>query len=132
MARVLVAVPDPLDLEHGGQPLQLDEFVTIRVVGRVMRGVVPLPRTALREGDKAWVCKGDVLDIRPVDVAWSGRDTVYVSSGLEPGDLVVTTDISGPVQGMRLRIEGRDSALAPPKAVKKANSTNDAEVRHAG
>ena len=52
--------------------------------------------------------------MRTVTIAWGENDTVYISSGLAEGDLVVTTDIPGPVRGMALRLEGRDDALIAP------------------
>ena len=81
-----------------------------------MNNVVPVPRSALREGDKVWICgKDGTLDVRTVAVAWSEDEVVYVASGIEPGELVVTTDVAGAVHGMALRIEGRDEALVEPE-----------------
>lgn len=117
MAQVIISVPRPLDSADGAPPLQLDEYVTARITGKTMKAVVPVPRSALREGDKVWICgAGDKLDVREVAVAWSEDDVVYVSSGIKPGELVVTTDVAGAVHGMALRIEGRDEALVAPSA----------------
>ena len=116
MAQVIISVPHPLD-SSGGAPLQLDEFVTARITGKPMTNVVPVPRSALREGDKVWICGADnKLDVRKVTVAWSEDEVVYVSSGIKTGELVVTTDVAGAVHGMVLRIEGRDEALIGPKS----------------
>lgn len=122
MAKVIVAVSDPLGLEDDAAPLQLNEYVSVRVQGKTLTGVIPVPRSALREGDKVYIYKDGTLDIRTIVAAWSEDDTVYVSSGLTPGELVITNDIPGPVRGMALRVEGRDEALAAPAA----------EATHAG
>lgn len=105
MALVLISVPDPLGLAGGEPPLLLDEYVTVRITGRVIPDVVPLPRSALREDAKVWIDQNGKLDIRPVAVAWRERDTVYLSSGVEPGEMIVLTDISGATQGMALRVQ---------------------------
>ncbi len=112
MARVLISVPDPLGLERGGSPLLLDEYVGVRVTGETMRGVVALPRTALREGRAVWLYDQGLLRIRPVTVAWADEDTAYVCGGIEPGERVVTSDISSPVEGMALRLSGDDASGA--------------------
>ena len=116
MAQVLISVSDPLGLERGGNPLLLDEYVTVRVTGRVVQGVVALPRACLREGKDVWVFDGGELRIRAVTVAWSDADTVYLSQGLEAGERVVTTDIATAVEGMKLRLKGADATSAQPES----------------
>lgn len=120
MARVLVSVPDPLDLEEAGRrhPLVLDAYVRVEIKGRTLPDVVKVPRGALRDGSRIWVMTPDgALDIRPVDVLWSGNDDVYVSDGLKDGELMITSDLAAPVQGMALRrhksADGDATAEAP-------------------
>ncbi|MBU1002983.1 MAG: efflux RND transporter periplasmic adaptor subunit [Proteobacteria bacterium] len=108
MARVLISIPDPLGLKDDDQPLVLNEYVSVRITGPTINGVVSLPREALREGTLVWVATGDTLDIRPVTVAWSDSDTIHITSGLTPGERVITTDIASPVQGMSLRVQGKE------------------------
>lgn len=105
MARVLISVPDPLGLTDGGQPLVLNEYVSARITGPRFPNVIALPREALREGNSVWVANGTGLDIRPVTVGWSDADKVYITAGLEHGDMIVTSGIASPVQGMTLRLE---------------------------
>ncbi len=107
MARLLIAVRDPLDLgsaSHDPRPLILDSYVRAAVEGRELPGVVEVPRTALRDEDRVWVMGRDgLLDIREVELAWTGDGKVYVSEGLSDGDLLVTSDLAAPVEGMALR-----------------------------
>lgn len=107
MARVLVTVQDPLDLNatpENRRPLLLGSFVRIEVNGKNVPEVAKIPRTALRDGARVWVMTNDnTLDIRSVEVAWSENDYVYVSAGLSPGDALVVSDLAAPVQGMSLR-----------------------------
>lgn len=110
MARLLVAVADPL---HLSAPLQerrvliLGAYVRVEIKGRKLEKVVRVSRTALREGDSVWVMKPDqTLDIRQVRIEWSGNEYVYVSEGLRDGDILITSDLGAPVQGMALRTAG--------------------------
>jgi len=112
MARVLISVPDPLGLGRGGRPMLLDEYVTVRVTGDVVRDVVALPRAALREGAYVWIFEAGKLRIRPVIVAWSDADMVYVSDGVTSGERIVVTDIATPVEGMSLRLQDAEAGHA--------------------
>jgi len=116
MARLLVEVPDPLALrkENRGLPaLLLDAYVRVEIEGEELSGVVPVARTELRDGDVAWVMTADrQLDIRPLQVAFRGRDEVLVSGGLKEGELLVTSSLATPVTGMTLRLAGDDASEA--------------------
>lgn len=106
LARVLVAVPDPLGLDDGavGQPaLLLGAFVRVQLIGREIEGVV-VDRALLRDGGNVWLMDAeDTLEIRAVRIGYRGRDSVVVTAGLTGGERVVSSDLSTPVEGMSLR-----------------------------
>ncbi len=125
MAMLLVAVEDPLCLQCGaGRELILDSYVRVEIDGNELDNVAKVPRTALHDGDFIWVMKVEeavnektgekeeqkTLDIRRIETAWSDNDYVYVSEGVENGDLLVTSNIGAPVQGMALRTAKRDKS----------------------
>jgi len=107
LARVLVAVDDPLDLKkppEQREPLLLDAFVEVRMRGRRLEEVATVPRQALRQGDSVWImAPDDTLEIRSVSPAWKGPQTVYVRGELRAGERLVVSRIPTPVQGMQLR-----------------------------
>lgn len=111
MARLLVRVPDPLALESGDPdvpPLLLGSFLRADITGRTLEGVVALERAWLRDNDRVWVMNDEHrLEIREVDVVLRSAGTVYVRDGLADGERVVTSSITVPADGMRLRL--RDS-----------------------
>jgi hypothetical protein len=119
LASLLVAVDDPLDLEGdppGRRRLMLDDYVRAEIDGRTLEGVVRIERTALREGRRVWVMTADdALEIRPVEIAWSDAETVFVAEGLADGERLVTSDLGAPVEGMALRTasEAPDAPVAP-------------------
>lgn len=105
MAQVLVAVDDPLALADDAKPpLLAGSYVRAVIAGRTMASVLALPRELVRDGSTVWVMTDDGrLDIRPIDVVYRGRQVVFIASGLEAGEQVVTTDLPAPVPGMSLR-----------------------------
>jgi RND family efflux transporter MFP subunit len=112
MARVLVAVDDPLNIAHPEQPtpmLLLGSFVRVAFAGRALEQVAVLERKLLHEGDHVWLMDAeDRLEIRPVTVAFRGEDEVLISEGLAAGERLVTSSLAAPVAGMPLKLAGAE------------------------
>lgn len=112
MARVLVAVPDPLlTQEPNGSPsiLLLGSYVRVQIDGPVLDKVVGLDRRLLRDGDNVWIMNSDnALEIRPVSVAFRAAESVLIAGGLEPGEKIVVTDLPAAVEAMPLRLADSD------------------------
>ena len=67
---------------------------------------------ALQTDDTVLVANDDrELEIRTVEVLRAEPRTVYIASGLEDGELVVTTSIDAPIPGTRLSIAGETPAV---------------------
>jgi len=103
--RVIVRVDDPLDQTHKtGHELTVGSYVTVKITGQTLKDVVTIPRSAVRDDNTVWVMTGEnTLDIRPVEIIFTNRDDAVVGDGLEHGELIVTSSISGSAQGMKLR-----------------------------
>jgi RND family efflux transporter MFP subunit len=108
LAKLIVEVDDPTCLkpENAGLPhLLLNSYLRAHIEGRVLENVASVSRDFLRENDSLWIMTSEgTLDIRPVEIAWRGRRDVLVGLGAAPGESLVTSDLSIPVQGMKLRI----------------------------
>ena len=109
MARVVVGVADPYNLQRGGdskrQDLEIGMFVDVEIIGKTLSGVFAVPRSALRDGDTVWKMDEEGrLRVTPVTVVRRERDTVILRDGFEEGDMVVLTNISGAAEGMQLRL----------------------------
>ena len=109
MAQILVEVDDPLALSSTGKPegaLLLGSFVHVDIEGSRLQGVFAVGREAIRDGRFVWLMSNKgTLVIRKVDIAWRGRETIFVGGGLQEGDRIVTSGIAAPVEGMALVTE---------------------------
>jgi RND family efflux transporter MFP subunit len=114
MARILATVKDPLGLKDSGQktrPLLIGEYVRVEIEGSPLSQVFRIPRIALRDNDTIWVVGDDsTLDIRPVTTIWRDTQTVFLDQGLDPGDRVIVSDLAAPVAGMKIQMEGAETA----------------------
>ncbi|MFO7494514.1 MAG: efflux RND transporter periplasmic adaptor subunit [Desulfobacterales bacterium] len=118
MARVLVAVPDPLDRRHPAEdrlPLLIGDYVRVEIQGHRIDGVYRIPRSALRDNTRVWVVTDQArLSVRPVELAWRDAESVLVRSGLQPGDQLIVSDLPAPVDGMAVRIKSDGADGTPP------------------
>jgi len=106
MAGVIVLVPDPLGLHQTGKvgQLLLDDHVELKMMGQTLDNVFLLPRAFLRDGNTVWIYNNGRLKIKTVTLAWKEDGVVYVSSGINQDDMIITSDLAAPVKGMALQI----------------------------
>lgn len=107
MARLLVAVPDPLGLQGDGlQALLLGAYVSVGIEGRTVPGAVALPSSLVQaDGTVRVITPENRLEIRPVTVLHRDRERAVIGDGLRAGERVVVTSLTGAVEGMPLRVE---------------------------
>jgi RND family efflux transporter MFP subunit len=125
-SRALFAVAridDPYALNSPGrEPLRIGTFVNASIQGRAMPGLVALPRYVLRAGDMvAVVDDNKLVRNRKVTTLRAGGDFIYVSSGLENGDLVILTALDSALTGAEVAVvstigsaELRRQQIEPP------------------
>ena len=108
MARIMIAVKDPLDLkspESNLPPLLIGEYVRVAIEGPEIEGIIALPRSALRDGKNIWIAgNDDRLDIRSVNIVWRGEATVLVRDGVTDGERIIITDLATPIQGIYVMV----------------------------
>ncbi|WP_321495374.1 efflux RND transporter periplasmic adaptor subunit [uncultured Desulfobacter sp.] len=111
MAGVIIRVDDPLGLgpSKGRPAMLLDDHVEAIIEGQAFDDVFALPRTLIREDSSLWIYKDGHLEIRKVAPVWIENDRVFIQSGLFPGDLVVSSELSAPVEGMALTLASKGS-----------------------
>jgi len=123
LARLLVAVKDPLDLQKTAnpQPLLLGEYVRVEIEGREVKDVYRIPRAALRNDSQIWLADdNDMLKIQQVETVWRQENSVLIKNDLGPGARLIISDLAAPVDGMQLRLQER-----PPTAEPKNPEKND-------
>ncbi|MCG8551038.1 MAG: efflux RND transporter periplasmic adaptor subunit, partial [Desulfobacterales bacterium] len=110
MAGVIIRVDDPLGLgpAKGRAPMLLDDHVEALIEGHTFDKTFSVPRTLVREDSSVWIYNDGHLEIRKVAPVWIENDRVFIQSGLSPGDLVISSDLPAPVQGMALTLALRE------------------------
>ncbi len=109
LAKILIEVPDPLNLEtlqDNSQPdLLLGAFVECQIPTKEIRDVIRLEREYIRKNNTVWVMQDNALSIRDVDIIFLDEKYVYIQSGVNDNDSIVVSDLSRVRDGAELRLQ---------------------------
>ena len=106
-AQILIRIVDPLLLSHDNNSaapkIMVNDYLQARIEGREINRVVSLDRRLLRKGDNVWLMdEQDRFAVRSVNVIFRDSKRVLVDRGLNPGERIITSDLSTPVEGVAL------------------------------
>ena len=80
------------------------------MLGEELADVIVVPRGALRDNDTVWIADHENrLHIRAVDIIRRERDEILVQAGLQAGEQVILTGLTGAAEGMLLRPNLREA-----------------------
>ena len=136
MARVLVAIDNPLDLtpgeangpaKMGDQCILLGCYAKVEIQAGKQDDVYLVSRSAVREGDRLWLVDADNnLVFRHADVIWRRQTDMLVRCDVKSGEKLVVSRLSSPLNGTKVRV--MDPA-ATQAATTSRPTTQPAEVR---
>ena len=89
----------------GGFRLRPGMFVTIKIKGKAVDQAFVLPRYVVYPGDFVYTLEDGKLKIKDVNVLRSYKDSVIVTEGISEGDQIISTPLSGAVDGMSVRLK---------------------------
>lgn len=104
MARILVAVEDPLGLlSKDRPPLLLGSYVRVEIEAGRLEGVLSIPRVALHEGNRLWMVGPDNrIRIAEPEVLWTRPNTVLVPDIREEGERLIISELKAAPPGMEV------------------------------
>lgn len=106
MATVVIAVDDPYQLKGGpGSPVLYNgQFVEIILLGKQLGEIISIPRDALRSEQQVWIADAENrLRLRSVKLLRREQQQLLLESGVEDGDKLILTTLSGAADGLLLR-----------------------------
>ncbi len=107
---VVAQIDDPYGIKNKKSnrdftPLRIGSFVEAEIEGRLIDGLVKLPRQLLRAGNKLWVVDDDNrLQERVVRILRAGDTSMYVKEGLSDGERICLTSVGAVLPGTKVRI----------------------------
>ncbi len=102
---VIVEVDKPYARVQPGQrpPLVKGLFVDIELSGQLQKNRIVIPLSALHGHQVYLVNSAQRLERRTITVSSKGVDYAIISDGLKAGEVVITSDLNAPIEGMLLR-----------------------------
>lgn len=116
----IAVVDDPYGdgAAEDGTPLAMGLFVDAVIEGKPYEDAIVLPRSALYGRNMVYVINGDdTVQPRTVNVVSADKDTITISSGVEPGERVVTSPLRGASEGDKV-------TPTDPAAINRADERN--------
>lgn len=114
MARLLVAVPEPL---KGDGQMLLNSFVGVKIYGRRIEESYRVQREYYREGGRVFLMtESSTLHIVESGPVWSDRESVVLKLDVQPGQKLITTELPVAIEGMELRLPGQRPSGSPEGA----------------
>ena len=106
MLYAVARVEDPYGRKGsaGGPPLAVGLFVDADILGRNVKNVVVIPRSAVRGRNQVLLVDAeDRLHLREVEILRTEGEDVIVGSGIAEGESVCLTPLDAVVDGMKVR-----------------------------
>lgn len=94
----------PFESKSERRALLVGEYLEANIEGRTLNQVVVIPSKAIYQGQYVYVVEEGALQRRDLSITWRGPKEVLVSSGLEQGDLLVTTSLGQVSSGTKVKV----------------------------
>lgn len=111
---LVAQIKDPYNqfAERWPAPLRIGTFVEAEIKGRLVDNIIKLPRKVLQGDDRVWtVASENLLVLSKVDLLRRDESHIYVTSGINDGDLVCLSALDNPLPGTRVRFESAEQQL---------------------
>jgi RND family efflux transporter MFP subunit len=110
---VIAQISDPFSKGVDGRPqLKIGQYVTAMMAGQTLKNVVVIPNSAIYQGSYIYVVENDLLQRRNVEITWQNDHDAIIETGLNDGDILVTTTLGQVTSGVRV-----SAVLDEPKSV---------------
>lgn len=98
------AAPGSAGVRDERAPLAVGLFVHAEIAGQLAKGVLVVPRSTVRDGERILVVDpDDRLHFRPVDVLRIDRDQVLIRAEVRESERIVVSPIQVVVEAMKVR-----------------------------
>lgn len=119
--QALVLVEIPMAKANKEAPaLLIGQYFKVTFNGKTLDNVYKLDPSAVHDGN-VWINDNGTLKIQPVKEVFRSQNMVLIDQGLQPQQRIITTNISAPVEGMKVRTSSSESS--PTTDAKEANAS---------
>ena len=104
MINVVARVDEPYRMEGDRPPLAVGLFVEAEIIGTEAEDVFVLPRSAVQADNQVYIVRADdTLEFRDIDIMRTVGESVYVTGGIDAGEVISLSTVNNAIDGMRIR-----------------------------
>ncbi len=103
-AKLLIAIDKPLSLSPS---ILIGDYLDVRLFAHALADSYKVPSQYLSNENSVWVVNDEKLYKRNVEVQFEGREFVWISSGFETGDTLLTSKLGTITEGTAVRLNKR-------------------------
>ncbi|MER2493492.1 efflux RND transporter periplasmic adaptor subunit [Catenovulum sediminis] len=103
---VVARIEDPFGKKaYGKVPLKIGQYVTAQVRGNTLKNVIVIPNKTIYQGQYVYLYQDGTITRRNVEILWQNESEAVIQSGLEEGDLLVTTSLGQVSSGTKVKVK---------------------------
>ena len=80
-------------------------FVKCSIIGEAYKNIYVLPRYLLKSDNILFTVNDNHLKMKKVNILRKFEEEMYIDSGLNPGDKIISSPLPGAIEGMKLNIK---------------------------
>ena len=103
MLHAIVEVNHPFTNTHNTMSLLPGLFVDLAISAKTLKNTFALPHACLKDDNTIWIVKQNKIEIKKIDPIWKDIQYVYIQSGINNGDKIITSALDIATNGMTIR-----------------------------
>ncbi|MEP1385449.1 MAG: efflux RND transporter periplasmic adaptor subunit [Paraglaciecola sp.] len=120
---IVAQIEDPYNQTlHPGASIKIGQYVNAEVQGKTLEDAIVISNSAIYQGTYVYIVEDNLLKRKDITIRWQNGEQAIIDSGLNPGDLLVTTPLGQVSSGTKITIAG-DNAPPPKRQLSKAQLT---------
>ena len=90
--------------EERASDIKIGEYLTANIKGSVIPDAIVIPNQSIYQASFVYIVENDTLQRRNIDIIWQDSERALIASGLNDGDILVTTPLGQVTSGTRVKI----------------------------
>lgn len=129
LAKITVSISDPLSLQNENKDkpkLLIGSYVKAEIASGTLDNIVSINRKYIHDGNKIWLMtKEGSLEVREITPIFKDQDQYFIKDNLIEDEMLITSTIAAPIEGMLVKLAGDKSAPKEKKSKKNRDGNNE-------
>lgn len=131
---VVARIQDPFgEKAYGKMPLKIGQYVTAKIQGKTLQQAIIIENKTIYQGSYVYTYEDGTLQRKNIEILWQNNQIAVIKSGLEDGDILVTTPLGQVSTGTRVKLKQDQSVnTEKPARPRKGGKGHQGQQRKQG